>query len=189
VNYFESASPEKEQMQREQKGSQFNTTSRVNTVVSDTKREEERLPISVKPDGGVQLDAFRQNPYDLSYVCLLIPRFSEHYLTGDITLSLPVWMKEICVSYGWRLESVIIRPGYVQWALSVPPAANPAQIIRITRQHTSQKILSEFPRYKQLNLSGDFWAPGYSIISGNQLQTPEAISNFIQLTRKQQGIY
>jgi REP element-mobilizing transposase RayT len=189
VNYFESASSETEQMQSEQKENQFNTASRVNIAASDHKREEERLSTSLKLDGGVHLDALLQNPHDLSYACLLIPRFSDHYLTGDITLNLPVWMKEICVSYGWRLESIVIRPGYIQWALSVPPVANPAQIIRITRQHTSQKILSEFPRYKQQNLSGDFWAPGYSIIAGNQLQTPETISNFIQLTRKQQGIY
>jgi REP element-mobilizing transposase RayT len=189
VNSFESASPETEQTQREQKESQFNPAPRVSTVPTETKREEERRSTDQKSEGSVPLDAFPQNPYDLSYACLLIPRFSDHYLTGDITLSLPVWMKEICVSYGWRLESIVIRPGYLQWGLTVPPAANPAHILRITRQQTSLKILSEFPRYKQQNLSGDFWAPGYSIISGKQAQTPEMISNFIQLTRKQQGIY
>jgi len=189
VNSFESASPETEQMRREQKESQFDTAPRVNNTVPDTKREEERPSTNQKSDGDVELEAFPRDPYDLSYACLLIPRFSDHYLTGDITLSLPVWMKEICVSYGWRLESIVIRPGYLQWVITVPPAANPAHILRITRQQTSLKILSEFPRYKLQNLSGDFWAPGYSIISGKQVQTPELISSFIQLTRKQQGIY
>lgn len=189
MNYLEHASPETEQMQSEQKEHQFNTASRINIAAFDSKQDEERLSTSLKPDGGVHLDTFPQKPLDLSYACLLIPRFSDHYLTGDISLNLPIWMKEICVSYGWRLESIIIRPGYIQWAVNVPPTANPAQIIRITRQHTSQKILNEFPRFKQQNLSGDFWAPGYSMISGTQLQTPETISNFIQLTRKQQGIF
>ncbi len=189
MNYFESAFSETEQMQVKPRENQLNTALRIDVAQSDIKHEEERLSTSLKSDGGVQLDAFLQNPYDLSYACLLIPRFSDHYLTGDITLSLPVWMKEICVSYGWRLESIVLRPGYLQWLVIVPPDTNPSQIMRITRQHTSQKILVEFPRYKQQNLSGDFWAPGYSVISGNQLQTPETISNFIQLTRKQQGIY
>jgi REP element-mobilizing transposase RayT len=189
VNSFESASPETEQTQREQKESQFNSAPRVNIPAPDTKREEERPSTNQEAERGVHVDSFSQDPYDLSYACLLIPRFSDHYLTGDITLSLPVWMKEICVSYGWRLTSIVIRPGYLQWCITVPPAANPAHILRITRQQTSLKILSEFPRYKQQNLSGDFWAPGYSIISGNQAQTPEMISNFIQITRKQQGIY
>ncbi len=189
MNYFESASPETEQMQIGQKESQFNTTSRVNFVSSDSKLEEDHLSTGLISDAGVQRDVLHQNPNELSYACLLIPRFSDHYLTGDITFNLPVWMKEICVSFGWRLESVIVRPGYLQWAISVPTTVNPAHIMRITRQHTSQKILNEFPRYKQQNLSGDFWAPGYSMLSGIELQSPEEISTFIQLTRKHQGIY
>jgi REP element-mobilizing transposase RayT len=203
VNYFESASPETEQhlmeqplrvspvpgLPREQRQSQIDTDSRIEFAASDTMVEEQRLSTSSKSDGGVQQEVFPQNHYDLSYACLLIPRFSEHYLTGDISISLPVWMKAISISYGWRLESIIVRPGYLQWLISVPPDANPAQIMRITRQHTSQKILLEFPRFKQQNLSGDFWAPGYSVISGNQFHAPETISKFIQITRMQQGIY
>jgi hypothetical protein len=49
--------------------------------------------------------------------------------------------------------------------------------------------MSEFPRYKQQNVAGDFWAPGCSITAGNQIQSPEVISDFIQITRKQQGIF
>jgi len=190
VNYFESASSETEHMQiGRSRENQYTLDTRLNFVEAEPRVEDERLSSSSEADGGDQLEDFQQNPLELSYACLLIPRFSDHYLTGDITMSLPVWMKEICVSYGWRLESVVVRPGYLQWVLTVPPEAYPAQIIRITRQHTSQKILSEFPRYKQQNLSGDFWAPGYAMIAGKQLQTPEAISNYIQVTRKQQGIY
>ena len=125
---------------------------------------------------------------ELSYVCLLIPRFDDHYLIGDITESLVEWMKQVCISYGWRLDAIAIRPGYMQWVMIVPLNANPAQFMRIIRQHTSQKIFDEFPRYKQKNLSGQFWAPGNFVVAGTQLQTPETINNFILQTRRHQGI-
>src|SRR5512142_2835892 len=41
-------------------------------------------------------------PYDISYACLLIPKFSAHYLIGDIAESLREWMQQICLSFEWR---------------------------------------------------------------------------------------
>ena len=186
MNYFETLTTESEQPQMERRGSQFVSVS---FVPSDMKDTEAYLSTAPRTDGGVHVAPVNNSPTVLSYSCLLIPRFSDHYLTGDITQNIPVWMREISVSFGWRLESVAIRPGYLQWVITVPTASNLAHIMRVTRQLTSQKILNEFPRYKKQNLSGDFWAPGYSMLSGVESQTPEEISNFIQVTRKQQGIY
>jgi REP element-mobilizing transposase RayT len=136
-----------------------------------------------------QLGAMPQISYELSYSCLLIPRFSDHYLSGDITEDLPRWLQEICISYGWRLGAIVIRPGYLQWIITVPLTANPAQFMRTTRQLTSQKILDEYPRFRRKNLSSDFWAPGFSVAPGCQFQSEENVSNFIFQIRKNQGIY
>lgn len=165
------------------------TTSRpgVPEPVSETKPEAERTP-NLGMGAVAEPAAFPPISYDLSYSCLLIPRFHDHYLTGDITDFLVDWMRQICVSYGWRLDGIVLRPGYLHWVMTVPPTANPAQFMRLTRRHTSERIFGEFPRFKQKNMSGDFWAPGYFVAAGNQLQSPEAISNFILITRQQQGI-
>ena len=69
---------------------------------------------------------------ELCYSCLLIPRFPDHYLAGDITDCLVEWMKQICISYGWRLGAVVVRPGYLHWVLIVPFNSNPAQFMRLT---------------------------------------------------------
>jgi REP element-mobilizing transposase RayT len=126
---------------------------------------------------------------ELAYSCLLIPRFSDHYMTGDITIDLLNWMREICISYGWRLDAITIRPGYLQWIMTVPLTANPAQFMRITRQQTSLKILEYYPRYKIKNISSDFWAPGFSVVHGNSLQSLDDINSYILQIRKQQGIF
>jgi REP element-mobilizing transposase RayT len=136
----------------------------------------------------VQVEPAAQNFSELSYVCLLIPRFGDHYLIGDITEDLVEWMKQVCISYGWRLDAIAVRPGYLQWVMIVPLKTNPAQLIRIIRQHTSQKIFDDFPRFKKQNVSGQFWAPGDFVVAGTQLQTPETINGFILQTRRQQGI-
>ena len=189
MNLFESASTEMEQGQSEQKETQTTPRVVVSTPAPEIKREEEQLSPGLGSVNAVEPGALSPYPCDLSYSCLLIPRFSDHYLTGDITEYLAEWMRQICVSYGWRLDAIVVRPGYVQWILTVSPSANPAQFMRLTRRHTSQKIFDEFPRFKQLNMSGDFWAPGYFVAAGNQLLPLESISNFTSATRRQQGIY
>jgi REP element-mobilizing transposase RayT len=219
VNSFEYATTETEQVQSEQKEAQTILRTSMSVSVSETnleeritvpalssktdleeerqtisvpeiiKEEREVHPSSLGNSEIVESESIPQISYELSYSCLLIPRFSDHYLSGDITEDLPRWIKEICISYGWRLGGIMIRPGYLQWMITVPLTTNPAQFMRITRQQTSQKILEDYPRYKRKNLSSDFWAPGFSVAPGNKFQSEENISNFILQTRKNQGIF
>ena len=178
---------ETEQLQRQQK--EVQTTPQISgpAVPPDMKRGEQVSPFAGDAES-VHPESVVQNFTELSYVCLLIPRFSDHYLIGDITEELVEWMKQICISYGWRLDAIAVRPGYVQWVMNVPLNANPAQFMRIIRQQTSQKIFDDFPRFKQKNISGQFWAPGNFVVAGTELQTPETINSFILQTRRHQGI-
>lgn len=155
--------------------------------VSEIKQEASVSPSPIAKEDA-KIDLVIPSSSELSFVCLLIPRFSDHHLVGDIAEDLVEWMKHICISYGWRLEAVAVRPGYLQWVMIVPLNANPAQFMRIIRQHISQKIFDDFPRFRRQNISGQFWAPGNFVVAGNQLQTPETINSFILQTRRQQGI-
>lgn len=179
---------ETETLQREQKQAAPAPKIAGGASVPEVKREEPRVLPSLSAGESYELTSVPQVTSELSFVCLLIPRFSDHYLIGDITESLVEWMKQICISYGWRLDAISIRPGYLEWVMSVSLNANPAQFMKIFRQHTSQKIFEDFPRFKNKNVSGQFWAPGNFVVPGNQLQTPEVVNNFILQTRRQQGI-
>jgi hypothetical protein len=55
------------------------------------------------------------------------------------------------------------------------------------RHHTSQRIFSHFPELAQENPSGDFWAPGYLMVSDSQPPSAQVMQNFIQETRRRQG--
>jgi REP element-mobilizing transposase RayT len=150
---------------------------------------DETRPHSITEVAGrVMLDPITPGLYNLTYACLLVPRFTSHYLTGDISDRLSEWLPQICVAFGWRLEYLAVRPEYVQWVVNVPPAASPGYLMRIMRQQTSEKIFTEFPRMKKENPSGDFWAPGYLIMGGTQPHPPQLVQDYIKQTRVRQGL-
>lgn len=126
--------------------------------------------------------------YHLTYACLLVPRFSSHYLTGDLSDHLGEWLPNICVAFGWRLEFLAVRPEYLQWVVNVQPNTSPGHLMRIMRQQTSEKIFGNFPRLKKENPSGDFWAPGYLIMGGSNPHPPQLVRDYIRTTRQRQGL-
>ena len=150
---------------------------------------DETRPHSITEVAGrVMLEPITPGLYNLTYACLLVPRMTTHYLTGDISDRLSEWLPQICVAFGWRLEYLAVRPEYVQWVVNVPPAASPGYLMRVMRQHTSEKIFAEFSRLKKENPSGDFWAPGYLIMGGTQPHPPQLVKDYIKQTRSRQGL-
>jgi REP element-mobilizing transposase RayT len=141
-----------------------------------------------EPARRIVLEPVSPSVYNLDYACLLVPRFTHHHLVGDLSVSLSEWVQEICIAFGWRLEYISVRPEHLLWIVNVPPATSPGYLMRILRQHTSEKIFTEFPRFKKENPSGDFWAPGYLIMGGSQPPPAQLIKDFIAQTRQRQGI-
>jgi REP element-mobilizing transposase RayT/CheY-like chemotaxis protein len=149
---------------------------------------DETRPHSITEVAGrVILEPASPGMYHLNYACLLVPRFSSHYLTGDVATRLSDWLPNICVAFGWRLEFMAVRPEYLQWVVSVPPNTSPGYLMRIMRQQTSEKIFVEFIRMKKENPSGDFWAPGYLIMGGTQPHPQQLVKDYIKQTRQRQG--
>lgn len=166
-------------------------------------RQRPETPV-VKPAPG-ELDVTRESPtteaarklvvepttaglYHLTYACLLVPRFSAHYLTGDLADQLGEWLPNICIAFGWRLEFLSVRPEYLQWVVNVQPNTSPGYLMRIMRQQTSEKIFTDFTRLKRENPSGDFWAPGYLIMGGTQPHPQQLVRDYIRQTRQRQGM-
>jgi REP element-mobilizing transposase RayT/DNA-binding NarL/FixJ family response regulator len=172
------------------------TKTRTGSQKAVPQAEENAPDVQVEPQPrfpaeegrNIVLEPVSASVYNLTYACLLIPRFVHHYLTGDLAERLSEWMPEICIAFGWRLEFISVRPDYLHWLANVPPAASPSYMMRVIRQRISEKIFEEFPRFKKENPSGDFWAPGHMIMGGTQPAPAQVIKDFIQQTRRRQGI-
>lgn len=137
--------------------------------------------------GRVNLQPISPGMYDLTYACLLVPRFSSHHLTGDLAVRISEWIPNICIAFGWRLEYISVRPDYLQWVVNVPPSTSPGYLMRKMRKQTSEKIFEEFSRLKKENPSGVFWAPGYLIMGGSQPHPSKLVKDYIRSTRERQG--
>jgi REP element-mobilizing transposase RayT len=124
----------------------------------------------------------------LAYAACLIPRLPSHYLNGEIAAQLAAWLPEVCLAFGWRLLGVQVRPDTCQWVVQLSPTVPPAQMIRAVRQILSQRLFDHFGRLALENPSGDFWAPGYLIISGTQMPSQNMLRMFVVQTRRQQGL-
>jgi REP element-mobilizing transposase RayT/DNA-binding response OmpR family regulator len=130
-----------------------------------------------------------QSTQFLTYTCLLVPRMPQHQLTRDLANHLSEWMGQLCLAFGWRLEQLSIHLDHIQWIVAAPMTTSPAYLVRTLRQHTSQRIFTDFPSLTRENPSGDFWAPGYYITSGSQIIQVHLVMKFIDQIREQQGVH
>lgn len=120
--------------------------------------------------------------------CTLITRMPRQHLIGELPRLLREWISDLCIAYGWRLESLSTGVEYLSWVVFVPPSVSPASLLKNVRASTSQFIYKEYPAMKAGNPSGDFWAPGYMVSSSSQLPAQEVLAEFITYTRRRQGL-
>jgi REP element-mobilizing transposase RayT len=163
------------------------------TVVSRTVREQAAdqtvaSRAKVTKEDEITFEPVSSSVYNLTYACVLVPRFPNHHLTGDMANRLSDWITHLCVAFGWRLEHLSIRPDYLQWMVNVPPNTSPGYLMRTVRQHTSRRMFIEFPTMETENPSGDFWAPGYLILGSTQPPPAHLVLDFIRNIRRRQGI-
>jgi REP element-mobilizing transposase RayT len=127
--------------------------------------------------------------YNLTYTCLLIPRFSSHHLTKDRVNLVSDCMKEIYTSYGWRLEDLDAKADQLRWTASIPPTIALSEHIDIIRKETSKRLFEDFPPYKQENLSNDYWAPGYLIMGGKNAISDQLVVEYTKQSRQKFGLW
>lgn len=125
---------------------------------------------------------------DLVYTCILLPKKTDHTLTGELAEKLALWIPQLCLAFGWRLEGLTVRPEYVQWVVRLSPGMSPGNVVNILRQRTSERIYSHFQQLGKLEGRNDFWAPGYLVVRGSQPPTAEQLADFIRRSRKRQGL-
>lgn len=128
------------------------------------------------------------DPYVTSYVCLMVPRFEEHQLIGDVSDQLHIWMRDICISFGWSLKFIDVKPECLHWIMSVSITTYPTQFMKIFLRETSKKIFDDFPRFKHRNVSNEFWAPLYFVGIGESPYPQSSVRSFIQQIRMEQGL-
>jgi REP element-mobilizing transposase RayT len=124
----------------------------------------------------------------LSYALVLLPRLPQHFITGDLSDQMAGTIQRLSLSFGWRLEHLAVRPEYLLLVVTLPPDISPEALVMDLKKYTSLWIFDDFPRLGRENPSGDFWAPGYLLITATQPPNHQVLRTYIEQTRRVQGM-
>ena len=150
--------------------------------------EDDRAQVFISPHTDTVLESISPAIANITFTCVFIPRLPGHFLRGELASQLGKWMSQLCLAYGWNLEGLAIRPDHLEWIIRVPPSISPGEMLQLLRMRTSQRIFSVFANLTMENPSGDFWAPGYMIVSGSRSLPPQVLREYVALTRQRQSI-
>lgn len=130
----------------------------------------------------------QQEPkYYLPFTTILLPRFPNHRLTGSLGNQIETWLKDLCIAWGWRLDTIDLRPELLRFTISLSPDIAPAQAVQHLAHHLSTRILQAFPGFNEDLPSGQFWTKSYLLTAGSDVGK-DRLSLFIETTRKEQGL-
>lgn len=121
------------------------------------------------------------------YTSALVPRMPQHYLTGEVADQLSQWVPQFCQAFGWNLEWLKIRPDYLEWMVRIPLTLSPGKMLIVIRERTSQRIFTYFKHINEENPSGNYWAPGFLIVSGAHSLPLPVLDKYVTETRQRQG--
>jgi CheY-like chemotaxis protein len=149
----------------------------------------DREPICPAKVKGLQAaDVSQQEPkYFLPFTTILLPRFPRHMLVGSLASQLESWVKDLCIAWGWRAETIDVRPELLRFTVSLSPEVAPAQAVQSLAQDLSTRILEAFPTLSEDLPSGQFWTKRYLLTAGSDVGK-ERLASFIEATRKDQGL-
>lgn len=122
------------------------------------------------------------------YTCILLPCHPEHTLYGPTADMLTHWLPQLCLAFNWTLLHLEVDLDYLQWQVQLAGDASPNAVVRTVRKLSSQRLFNLNPRYHAENPSGDFWAPGFLVVSGAQPPSISVVRQHIQQTRRRQGL-
>ncbi len=134
----------------------------------------------------VIFETVQPDAYDLGYTCLLLPRCAAHLLQeSGMTAALEQWIREICASYGGKVDFLSICPDYVEWNMRVVPSLQIGQFMKDMRAKTSELLFANFTITCDEDApQGEFWSPGYFVVLGSKPLPREIIEQYIRLAKR-----
>jgi REP element-mobilizing transposase RayT len=138
-------------------------------------------------DGTIFDSPVQEATYHLPFTAVLVPRFPEHYLSGELARQLREWAQRFCLAWDWRADRISVTSGYLAIRVSLIPESAPAHAIEQLRDDLSRRVLERYPNFHTDLPSGRFWARAYLLIAGEE-PGPDDIDRFVERTRLAQGL-
>jgi hypothetical protein len=133
-----------------------------------------------------QLQAAPVEEASETYTIALIPRSDTMFLPRQFSGMLNQTMNRLCLAFNWKLDSLTIRPTYIQWTVTIPVSLSPEDMVTIVRKETTEELRKANPNDLAV-IGEDFWAPRHMSATGKDFAPSIHWQNFI-LRRKSHEI-
>ncbi len=151
--------------------------------IPETAMEAAQLPFL---EGRPELSTPAPAPIRLSLFTVLVPRFPEHQLTGELAERIQAWTTRLCMAWDWTAERVDVRPDRLEVTLTLPPEESPAHAIQELRDGLSERVLRSFPELLPDLPSRRFWASACLLRAGPAAPLAD-VEAFLRETRLAQA--
>lgn len=84
------------------------------------------------------------------------PKYRHQVLSGAIEVELKRIIGDVCVHYGWSIQSMEVMPEHVHLFVQIDPFTTPALVAKTIKSITAIQIFTLFPKLK----GKKFWGSG-----------------------------
>lgn len=89
--------------------------------------------------------------------------------------------------YGFRIVEQEVMPDHVHLFVSAPPRYSPAELVKILKSVSWNRIMKEVPELKEEMWGGALWSSGYFVRATGDFVTAEIIKRYIRYQRSHEG--
>ena len=99
--------------------------------------------------------------YNLNYHIVLVTKYRNKVLTGEIERHVKEQVPIICARYEWDTLALEVMPEHVHLFVSAPPTIAPNTIAKTLKSILAVAVFREFPTLKQRRFWGSgLWSDG-----------------------------
>jgi len=118
--------------------------------------------------------------YNLNYHIVLVTKYRNQVLIGDVETFVKERTRAICLEYGWELLELEVMPEHVHLFVSAPPKIAPLQIAATLKSILAVDVFRAFQTLKKRRFWGSgLWSSGTYYGSAGTVSA-ETIQKYIQ---------
>lgn len=123
--------------------------------------------------------------YELKYHFVWVPKWRRMVLKEPVARTLKKIFRGIAERYGFRIVEQEVMGDHVHLFVSAPSRYSPAELVKILKRVSWNRLMIEIPELKEEIWGGALWSSGYFVRGTGDKVTSAVIAKYIRYQRLQ----